>query len=184
MMSKIQAKYSALFLDRDGVINRRIIDDYVKTCEDFHFIAGVPESIALLNRFFKRTLVVTNQQGVGKNLMTGEQLQQIHDYMCKGVEHAGGKIDAVYFSPALKRDNALSRKPNIGMGLQAKKEFPEIDFKNSWMVGDSLTDLEFGKRLGMKTVFIAADPKTVAENDHLIDFAFDSLVDFAEAFPF
>lgn len=182
-MSKPETKYSALFLDRDGVINRRIVDDYVKKCEDFYFLAGVPEAITQLNQRFVRTVVVTNQQGVGKGLMTEQQLKEIHDFMLSGVAASGGKIDAVYFSPALKRDKALSRKPNIGMGLQAKKEFPEIDFKNSWMVGDSLTDLEFGKKLGMTTVLIAADPKTVAENDHLIDFAFDSLPAFAEAFP-
>ena len=181
-MTFSKKKYSTLFLDRDGVINVRLIDDYIKTPSDFVFIDGVQKAIASLNNFFQFTVVVTNQQGIGKKLMSLEDLKSVHNKMIKGVAEVGGEINSVFFSPALKRENSVTRKPNVGMGLQAKQQFPEIDFKNSIMVGDSLTDLEFGKRLGMKTVLVAADKKTISANDHLIDYAYDSLPDFAREF--
>jgi len=70
------------------------------------------------------------------------------------IENKGGKIDKIYFAPQLAIENSEMRKPKTGMALQAKKDFTEIDFNKSIIVGDSLTDMEFGKELGMKTVFI------------------------------
>ncbi len=73
-----------LFLDRDGVINQRIVGDYVKSPEEFQFIDGVPESISILNGLFRYVIVVTNQQGVGKGKMTGNDVEAVHHFMENG----------------------------------------------------------------------------------------------------
>ena len=169
-----------LFLDRDGVINRRLVDDYVKVIDEFVFEDGALEAIAKLSKCFEQIVVVTNQQGVGRKLMTEKTLHEIHEYMKTEVEKAGGRIDAVYFCPDLGHSNSLYRKPNIGMGLLAKKQFPNIRFKQSVMVGDSISDMEFGKKLGMKTVFISNDKPLVAKHAKLIDQNFNSLFEYAK----
>ncbi len=144
-----------LFLDRDGVINTRLMGDYVKNVEEFEFLPGVLEAIAKMTSIFGRIVVVTNQQGIGKGLMTENDLAEVHSYMQNEVVKAGGKIDKVYYCPELESKKAACRKPNTGMAEEARKDFPEIDFKRSIMVGDSISDMEFGKRVGMLTVFIS-----------------------------
>jgi D-glycero-alpha-D-manno-heptose 1-phosphate guanylyltransferase len=141
-----------LFLDRDGVINERIVGDYVKRVEDFHFMPGAMDAIVQFSKMFKRIIVVTNQQGIGKGLMTERNLLDVHRYMQSEVEKHGGKLDAVYFAPQLSSENSELRKPNIGMAKQAQKDFPEIDFSKAVMIGDSDSDIVFGQKAGMITV--------------------------------
>ena len=172
--------FKYLFLDRDGVINKRLVDDYVKTPDDFIFEDGVLEAIRKFAKIFDRIVVVTNQQGIGKGLMTEGALQQIHQKMLDEVTQHGGRIDAIFFCPDLKKSNSLYRKPNIGMGLAAKKMFPEIRFKQSVMAGDSLSDMKFAKKLGMSSVFISKDQTLIKANNKLIDSTFESLSDYAD----
>ncbi len=143
-----------LFLDRDGVINRKLENDYVKCIEEFDFIDGVKEAIVKARKLFGRIVVVTNQQGIGKGIMSHKDLEQVHDYMLASLEKAGAQIDKIYYCPELASKNAPCRKPNVGMAEAAKKDFPEIDFSKSIMIGDSDSDIEMGKRCGMKTVLI------------------------------
>lgn len=143
-----------LFLDRDGVINERIIDDYVKTPKTFIFIDGVLEALKLANSLFYKIVVVTNQQGIGKGLMSERNLIEIHRYCQLEVEKAGGRIDEFYFAPNLASENSELRKPNTGMAYLAQHHFPAIDFSKSILIGDSNSDIQFGEKLGMKTVFI------------------------------
>lgn len=143
-----------LFLDRDGVINKRLIDDYVKNIDEFEFLPGVEKSIAELTKVFGKILVVTNQRGIARELMTVEDLRLINDFMLKRIQEAGGKIDKVYFCPHDRDENCGCRKPSIGMACQAKAEFADIDFSKAIMVGDSVSDIEFGKNAGMITVHI------------------------------
>lgn len=165
-----------LFLDRDGVINLHYPNDYVKSRDEFIFLEGVLDALRDLSHCFKRIIVVTNQQGVGKGLMTEKELQLIHDTMRKEVKKRGGFIHAVYAATQLAAENSSMRKPQIGMALQAKKDFQGLDFSKSVMVGDSVSDLEFGKRAGMKTVFISQ-----IETSHpLADLTLHSLSDFAK----
>jgi len=166
-----------LFLDRDGVINVRIIGDYVKSPEEFEFTPLAPEAIALLTQKFGRTVVVTNQQCIGKGVITWEDLHAIHSQMKTAIESAGGQIDAIYAAPQLAEENNPMRKPGTGMGLQAQRDFPQIDFSRSVMIGDSPTDIEFGKALGMTTVFIG-DFANHGETE--ADFCFDSLATAAQ----
>ena len=146
----------AVFIDRDGVINRRIIGDYVKRIEDFHFLDGSIDAIVEFKNHFKYIFIVTNQQGVGKGEMSENDLHKIHNYMLAEISKVGGRVDAVYFCPALKNSGNKCRKPEIGMALQAQEEFPEVDFTKSIMIGDSNSDMAFGKNAGMKTIFIDA----------------------------
>lgn len=164
MVNKIIIDKSwTLFLDRDGVINHRIPGAYVQKPEEFDFFEGVPAAIAQLSRQFGKIVVVTNQQGIGKRLMTKEDLDIVHFEMCAAVEAAGGRIDAVYYCPLLASENPFCRKPQAGMGLQAQKDFPEIDFKKSVMVGDSLSDMGFGSALGMVNVLVETNKETEAK---------------------
>lgn len=154
-----------LFLDRDGVINERIMGGYVTKVDDFHFLDGAPEAIARLSKRFFRTIVVTNQQGIGKGLMTERNLLEIHTYMCDQVHIAGGKIDKCYFAPNLKGAEDDMRKPGPAMAELAKMQFPEIEFKHAVMVGDTDSDIQFGKNLGMKTVRIQTEEPIGLEAD-------------------
>lgn len=178
ILEKINSDWT-LFLDRDGVINVRYVDDYVKKVEDFIFTENAEKAIAQLSRLFKRTVVVTNQQGIGKGVMSAEELTAIHAKMREDVLKAGGKIDAVYYCPDLKHKAGFCRKPNGGMALRARKDFPEIRFKQSLMVGDTLTDMLFGKRLGMRTVLIGGDAEALRSGE-FVDACFASLSDFAD----
>lgn len=169
----------ALFLDRDGVINHRINDNYVKHPDDFIFIPGVKEALALLSEKFDPVIIVTNQQGIGRSLMTTEQLSAVHQKMTDEIAAAGGRIDAIFFSPDLKNTRSFTRKPAVGMGLKARKQFPSISFKRSVMVGDTFGDILFGHRLGMVTVLIGNDKDVVLRCSGILDFAFADLISFA-----
>jgi len=160
-----------LFLDRDGVINKKIDNDYVKQWIEFEFIEGVLDALKFLNTVFGSIIVVTNQQGIGKKLYRIEDLELIHKNMLYEIAYHGGKIDKVYFSPYLKSENHPYRKPGIGMALKAKEDISSINFKQSIMIGDSMSDMEFGRNAGMKTIYISEE---ISENDK-IDFNFKSL---------
>lgn len=137
-----------LFLDRDGVINKKIENDYVRNWEQFEFLPNVIEALKILNSLFDRIIIVTNQRGIGRKLMTEKDLEVIHKNMLSVLSKENIKIDKIYYCPHdYKKEICNCRKPKIGMALQAKKDFPDIDFRNSIMVGDSLSDIEFGKKL-------------------------------------
>jgi D-glycero-D-manno-heptose 1,7-bisphosphate phosphatase len=143
-----------LFLDRDGVINRRIKDEYISDWDDFDFIVGSIKAIEKLSTIFGTVVVVTNQAGIGKGLMTEKQLKEVHRQLLKTVDLLDGRIDKIYHCPDKPDAKSPNRKPETGMALQAKADFPEIDFSKSVIVGDSNSDMDFGKRLGMTRVFI------------------------------
>lgn len=171
-----------LFLDRDGVINLHYPNDYVKNWDEFYFLEGVLDALKELSQIFKRIIIVTNQQGVGKNLMTKADLEFIHAEMLREVRKFGGRIHAIYAATDLvDNDIHLLRKPQIGMALKAKKDFTEIDFSKSIMVGDTGSDMRFGKNAGMKTVFVGDDSKITEKEKLLVDLRFESLREFAKA---
>lgn len=146
-----------LFLDRDGVINERIFGGYIRTIEEFVFKPRVLESLSKMSASFGRIIVVTNQQGIGKKIMTESNLSEIHNYMINEIGRAGGRIDAVYFASNLKGAEPDRRKPEAAMAMEAKLDFPEIDFQRSIMVGDTDSDIKFGQNCGMKTVLMRSE---------------------------
>lgn len=169
-----------LFLDRDGVINIEKKDDYIRTPEEFVFYDGVPEAMKKLAETFGIIVIVTNQRGIGRGLMTTHDLDAIHESMLEKIAAAGGRIDRIYYAPDLD-SQAEDRKPNTGMGLKAKLEFPQIEFTKSVMVGNNLSDMKFGKGLNMHTVYVETT-HPLHEDHEWIDLRLDGLVSFANLF--
>jgi D-glycero-D-manno-heptose 1,7-bisphosphate phosphatase len=177
-LTKIDTSWT-LFLDRDGVINHEKHLDYIHTWDGFTFYDGAKEAIVLFAKKFKHIIVVTNQKGVGKGVTNINDLNTIHKNMISECATVGGRIDAVYFCPDLDNDSP-NRKPNAGMGLQAIKDFPAIDITKAIMVGNTISDMEFGRNLGVHTIFLPTTRPEVDLNDERIDSVFESLIDFAK----
>lgn len=163
-----------LFIDRDGVINTRKWGGYIETVDEFTFTSGTLEAFQLFQRF-NHVFVVTNQQGIGKGIMPVCNLEVIHRYMVEQIQLNAGKITKVYFAPELKNDPNSTRKPLPFMAIKAQEEFENIDFNKSIMIGDTDSDIRFGKNLGMKTVRILTDEPIGIEADwnclDLLEFA-------------
>ncbi len=168
-----------LFLDRDGVLNVESVGSYITKWDEFNFHDGVLEAMRGLHNMFGNIVVVTNQRGVEKGIMTLESLREVNANMRSMVHEHGGRIDKVYSCTALS-DEDHNRKPNTGMGEQAKEDYPEIDFKKSIMVGNSLSDMEFGKRLGMHTVFLTTKTGPHPMPHDVIDQQYRTLLQWAK----
>ena len=172
---------STLFLDRDGVINAHPTRHYVHNWDEFQFIPGVLSAISALSQLFSKIAVITNQQGIGKELMSHEDVQHIHEKMVSAIQGFGGRIDYVAYCPDLTTDPGHGRKPRPNMAYEVLDAIGPIDFKNSIMVGDQLTDLQFGAMLGMKTVHVHNNAKDSSFLKRFpSDYAFDNLSDCAE----
>jgi histidinol-phosphate phosphatase family protein len=148
-----------LFLDRDGVINERIFNNYVLEWGAFHFTEGLLANAAQIGAAFEHIVVVTNQQCIAKGLLSEQALNDIHQNMCNELQSAGMHIDIVLAATEFKNGQAQRRKPNTKMAFEAQEAFPNIDFQKSIMVGDTNTDILFGKKLGMYTVLVASIEK-------------------------
>ena len=168
-----------LFLDRDGVINDEKHEDYIHTWDEFKFYDGVIEAIKIFSSKFKYVIVVTNQRGVGKGVTKLEDLEEIHANMKKEIENNGGRIDAVYFCSELINDHP-NRKPNPGMGHLAAADFNDIDFSKSIMIGNTLSDMKFGRNIKAYTIFLPTTRPEVNLEDSNIDAVYPSLISFAK----
>ena len=169
-----------LFLDRDGVINYEKKDDYIRNWQEFKFYEGAKDALKTFAEKFGTIIVVSNQRGIGKGLMTEEDLLDIHQNMQHEIEGAGGRIDGIYYCTAVE-SKAIYRKPNPGMAFSAKRDFPEIDSDKSIIAGNKPSDMLFGKYAGMYSVYIASThPETPFPHPN-IDLRFNSLSDFAKA---
>tara|TARA_B110001469_G_scaffold8149_1_gene8130 strand:- start:1491 stop:1994 length:504 start_codon:yes stop_codon:yes gene_type:complete len=145
-------KLDTLFLDRDGVINVKLEGRYVRNTDEFEFMPGAELAIAHFSKIFKRILIVTNQQGIAKGIMSDKDLGVLHDYMLFELKKNGGVIDKIYYCPHLAAENCSCRKPNPGMIQQAIIDFPEIKIEDSYLIGDSDTDILAGNKTGLITV--------------------------------
>lgn len=143
-----------LFLDRDGIVNRRIVGGYVSNTNEFIIKTDFLEAMELLAPRFKKIFIITNQQGVGKGLLSLEQVHEVHSFMRQELAKHNVFIDDIYVCPHLAAAHCNCRKPLPGLALRAKEEHPDIDFSRSVMIGDALSDLLFGRNCGMKTVFV------------------------------
>jgi len=144
----------AVFLDRDGVINRRSREgEYITRWEEVQLLPGVAEAIATLVREDFAVIVVTNQRCVAKGLLTVSELESIHRRMRQELAAAGAVITDIYFCPHDYQPPCDCRKPAPGMLLTAARAH-EIDLNGSWMIGDSDIDVEAGKSAGCRTARI------------------------------
>lgn len=167
----------ALFLDRDGVINRRIIGDYVRTWDDFSFLSGVLTAMPQLAAWAPHIVVVTNQQGVGKGLMSASALTNIHDRMRLTVALVGGRIDDVRSCPHVA-GSCVCRKPAPGLVQRWLAEHPDIDASACVMVGDSAGDMAMARAAGIGTkVWIDARADSLTEQ---YDERYSTLAAFAQ----
>ena len=155
-----------LFLDRDGVINERIFDNYVLDWSAFQFTEGLLTNAAKIGADFSQINVVTNQQCIAKGLLSEQALDAIHQKMCDELQKAGLRIDHVLVATEFKNGQALRRKPSTAMAFEAQALFPGIDFQKCIMVGDTNTDIQFGQRLGMYTILVESKER-IKENPDL-----------------
>ena len=149
--------FDTLFLDRDGVINKKLEQRYVTNFDEFVFVKNSDIAIRKLHKLFKRILVVTNQQGIGKGIMTEDDLNLLHLQMQRELSVDFDLIDKIYFCPCLEGDDCNCRKPKIGMLENAKLDFPEIKIEDSFLVGDSDSDILAGKKFGLTTIKVSSE---------------------------
>jgi D-glycero-D-manno-heptose 1,7-bisphosphate phosphatase len=156
---------------------------YVASWSEFRLLDGVAEAIGRLNKAGLRVVVVSNQRGIALALYTAEDVQAIHSELQKLLQASGAHVDGFYFCPHDK-EQCNCRKPLPGLFEQAAAEFPDIIAATSAMIGDSLSDIEFGRRLGMFTVCIEGDPQRRKLGGEaareLADLSFSSLAEAVE----
>jgi D-glycero-alpha-D-manno-heptose 1-phosphate guanylyltransferase len=169
-----------LFIDRDGVINHEKKDEYILNWNEFRFYDGVKEAMATFSKKFGKVIIISNQRGVGRQLMTEDDLLDIHKNMQVAIEKAGGRIDKIYYCTSTDSKH-ICRKPNPGMAFLAKKDIPAIDLSRSIMVGNKPSDMLFGRYAGIYTVFVRTTNPGQQIPHPDIDLAFNSLADFAKA---
>jgi histidinol-phosphate phosphatase family protein len=145
-------KLDTLFLDRDGVINVKLEGRYVRNTDEFEFMIGSETAISKLSKIFNRILIVTNQQGIAKGIMSDKDLGVLHEYMLFELKKNGGVIQKIYYCPHLATESCNCRKPNPGLIQQAMIDFPEIKLEQSYLIGDSDTDIIAGNKMGLITV--------------------------------
>jgi D-glycero-D-manno-heptose 1,7-bisphosphate phosphatase len=146
-----------VFLDRDGVVNRKQPEGaYVTDWRQFEWLPGAVEAIARLNRAGMTVILVTNQRGIALGLYTHEQVELIHKNMRAHLALHGARVDGIYYCPH-DVGECRCRKPDVGLFEQACKDFPLASADNSVVIGDSLSDIQAGQRMGMRTIFIQGE---------------------------
>ena len=164
------------FLDRDGVINRAPDKGcYVLHWRQFQFADGALDMLKALANKGYRLVVVTNQQGVGKGLMDAAALAAVHRNLCAASAAQGAPMDAVFSCPHLAVQDCPCRKPKPGLIHEALRRLPySVDLSKSWMIGDSVRDIEAGAAAGLRTLLLgvaaglAVEPDAVAANAHAV----------------
>ena len=159
----------AIFFDRDGVVNYRQAGVYLSKPEDFKIIPDFFPFFTTIKNSSYLAILVTNQQGIGKGLMTEKELYEVHQYMQTLIfESTGFMFDDIYYCPELKETNSPRRKPNPGMLLEAIEKW-NIDTENSWMIGDRKSDSIAGKRAGLQTIQLTPMlKKKIDETDYYL----------------
>lgn len=147
-----------VFLDRDGVINRKAIEgEYIGSWAQFSILPGVESAIRALNEAGKTVAVVTNQRGIALGRYTEEDLGRIHSQLQEHLEGQGAHIDAFYFCPHDK-NQCDCRKPKTALLERAFREVPGSNSETSILIGDSLSDIQAAKNMGMRSIFIEGEP--------------------------
>jgi D-glycero-D-manno-heptose 1,7-bisphosphate phosphatase len=156
----------AAFLDRDGVINQKAPDgQYVTRWEEFQFLPGVVEGITQLNRAGFCVIVVTNQRCVAKGLLTETDLKGLHQRMSEHLARSGARIDAIFHCPHEIEPPCSCRKPAPGMLFEAAHS-RDLDLASSWMIGDSVADIQAGKSAGCRTARVLVENPAMREPEN------------------
>lgn len=147
-------KISAVFLDRDGVINKKIEGEYVKNWDEFVFLPEVGSAIKLLNSKKIPVYIISNQSGIGRGIMTQEDLEKVQKLMIGVLKAEGAHIDDIFVCPHAPDENCECRKPRPGLLKLAKQKYPKINFVASWFIGDSQSDVEAGYAVNTNTYLL------------------------------
>jgi D-glycero-D-manno-heptose 1,7-bisphosphate phosphatase len=147
-----------VFLDRDGVINKDPFGwtphSYVTRPKDFIILPGVTKAMKIFAEAGYRTVIISNQQGVGKGFFTQEDLISVNDRMVSQIEKGGGRVTGTYYCPHLTEQNCGCKKPKPGMFLKAQKELGIKSFDGKYFVGDTERDIQAGRAVGLKTILV------------------------------
>lgn len=145
----------AVFLDRDGVINKKR-DDYVKTVNEFVILPDAAQAIKLLNEKNYLVIIITNQSVINRGIITHDILAEIHEFMKGELGKQGASVDAIYYCPHRPDENCSCRKPKTELVERAIRDY-SISTDSSWFVGDSESDTLAATRLGIKAVQMKQD---------------------------
>ena len=157
-----------VFLDRDGVINAKLENDYVKSPDQLDFIEGSLDAVARLNRAGYRVVVVSNQSGISRGLYTISDLDRVTERVVESVQSAGGQIDAFYYCPHRDEDRCTCRKPKPGLLVRASQELAVCP-ASTYMIGDSDIDIMAARSAGFKAILIASGPpQSAIEPTHVV----------------
>ena len=149
-----------VFLDRDGVTNRKLPEgQFVRSWRDFEFLHGVESAIAALNQSGRHIIVISNQRGIALGLYTRADVETLHMKLREHLAGHDAHIDAFYYCPH-DRNQCDCRKPKTGLFEQVFRDFPGASAQNSIVIGDSITDIQAARTLGLLAIFIQGDPKT------------------------
>ena len=144
---------TAVFLDRDGVINENR-PDYVKNVSEFIFLPNSLTAIRNLSATGLKIIIITNQSAVGRGLISALALEEIHAYMLKEITMAGGRIDKIISCMHHPNEHCACRKPKSGMLFEAAEQFG-LDLSHTYLVGDAQSDVEAALRVGSKAIQVA-----------------------------
>ena len=151
-LKRLHLKQSpAVFLDRDGTINEEVL--YLHEPEKFKLLPNVLEGIKKFREMGYKIVIVTNQPGIGMGYFTEEDFYRVNREMLKQFSKSGILVDKIYFCPHSKAENCPCRKPNTALIQRAKEEL-NLDLNHSFIIGDKTSDIETGKRAGIKTILV------------------------------
>ncbi len=185
----LNQKNKAIFFDRDGVVNLRIVGEYVQNYNDFHFCPDFFQFFKFIKSLGYLAIIITNQQGIGKGLMSESELNSIHDEMQTEIKKTTGyKFDDIFYCGSLSTERCFRRKPNPGMILEAIEKW-NIDKNQSWIIGDSLSDIIAGEKAEIGTIYLGQhlanpfiNPNFQFRNFYQLEKQFDSITEFIPPF--
>ncbi len=169
----------ALLLDRDGVLNEEKRGSYIFTPEEYIWLPGVQDALVKAREYYDYFFIVTNQRGISRGLMTEADLAKVHQKMTDELSKLDVEIHGIYYAKGMD-DADPFRKPNPGMGLKIKEEFKDIDWSRSTMIGNNISDMEFGKHLDLETIFLSTTNPPLKLPHSSVDKQFSSLLAWSE----
>lgn len=140
-----------VFVDRDGTVIEE--KDFIKTPDEMEFLPGSIEAIKILRELGYKIIVISNQSGIGRGILTEEMVTKVNESFLERLKKENAEIDALYFCPHRPEDNCDCRKPRTGL-IQKAVEEHKLDLKDAVVIGDKLSDVELGRNLGAKTVLV------------------------------
>ncbi len=168
-----------IFLDRDGTLNED--KGYTYKIDDFKLVDGVVDGLIKLKNDGFEFIIVTNQSGIGRELYSEKDMKIFNNYLVEFLKNEGITFLGIYYCPHRPDDNCLCRKPKIGLFKEIKKDYPLIKLEKSYMIGDNLSDLDFGNKIGVKTILLGNNKK---DDNIKPDFVVKDLIEAAEVIRF